>query len=108
MCKKLISILYGILAFIYIIAFFPAITFIAPLGLLATVYSSMSTTGAILCFLGTSIPPLSMPFSSYFICVRVAEKKYGKAFFYCLLPFLCALGAFCWCMFIVSLHTFFE
>ena len=95
------------IACLYIIIFFPIAPFVAPLGLLATAYSNMTTTGAILCLLGTSTIPLAMPISSYFICIRLAEKKYLKVFFYCILPFLCALGAFLWFIFIVSLHDLF-
>lgn len=105
--KKCISIIFIMIACIYIIICLPMIPFVAPLGLLSTAYSNMTTVGAILCLLGTITIPLSMPVSSYFICVRLAEKKYLKAFFYCVVPVLCSLGALLWFFFIVSLHDIF-
>jgi len=106
-CKKIFSFVTRMVACLYVIIFLPIAPFVAPLGLLATAYSNMTTIGAILCLLGTSAIPLTMPISSYFICIRLSEKKYIPVLFYCILPFLCAVAAFFWFIFIVYLHDFF-
>jgi hypothetical protein len=106
--KKCFSILSITISCLYIVLFFPVIPIIAPLGLLASAYSKMSTIGVAFCFLGTCSIPFSMPFSSYFIWIKLAENKYGKVLFYLIFPFLYSLGIFLWFLFINAIHIAFQ
>ena len=103
--KKFFSAVFGTIAFLYIVVFLPIMPVVAPLGLLATAYASMSTIGAVLCLLGTIAIPLAMPVSSYFICLKLVEKKYFEACLYSLLPFLVAVMAFIWMMIVIMAHN---
>ena len=103
--KKSFSIIAGVIAFLYFVVFLPIAPFVAPMGLLATVYPSMSTIGAALCFLSTSAIIVAMPISACLICVKLSEKNYLEVCLYCLLPLLVALGALLWIMFLIAIHN---
>jgi hypothetical protein len=106
--KKSFSIIAGAIAFLYFVIFLPLAPFVAPMGLLATVYPGMSTIGAVLCFLSTSSIIVAMPISACLICVKLSEKKYLEVCLYCLLPLLVALGALLWIMFLISIHNLYR
>lgn len=91
-----------IMSFLYIILFLPALPWIAPLGALVTARDGVGTVATFSCIIATSLIPLSMPVSSYFM-LRHSDRP-GKMFLFACLPFGMVVLAFLWADLILWLH----
>lgn len=91
-------------ALLYAFLFIPALIFIPPFGAFALDADGMTTCGAMLCILGLTVIPLSMPLSIYFIYARFVDARYGKMVFFCFLPVLCSIFALLFVEVIICLY----
>ncbi len=92
-----------IVSFLYISFFIPIFPFIAPFGALVTAREGVGTVATFSCIIATSLIPLSMPVSCYFM-LRHADRP-GRMFSFAFLPFGMLVLAFMWMSLISWLHS---
>lgn len=102
--KMIASFLGNISMLVYFILFLPALIHIPLLGFLSFFSPNMSTAGALLCVIGATTVPLSMPVSIYFVCKYSSAGQMKKMLFFSCLPIFCSIFAILWIEFICFLH----
>ena len=92
-----------IVSFLYISFFIPIFPFIALLGAFIQDKDGVGTVATLSCIFATSLIPLSMPVSCYFM-LRHADRP-GRMFSFAFLPFGMLVLAFIWMSLISWLHS---